>query len=179
MKLINLITVFSFLLISQVSAQTFTPGYYIINSSAEYCVAIPGGKDFFEYNTGCLQQYETEDLFMNSGEIVIAFEFSKGKYYCFDPNGRMLVIQGENCLTIAPMTQGAGVGLMLTTISLIDGSELAEGSYFWIMGQNIANSTVKIQIADGQTLDIPQDKIMFYGAYIKNVMKEQFYKKVE
>ena len=77
------------------------------------------------------------------------------------------------------MTPGAGVGLMLSTISLIDGSEIAEGSYFWIMGQNIANSTVKIQIADGQTLDIPQDKIMFYGAYIKNVMKDQFYRKVE
>jgi hypothetical protein len=77
------------------------------------------------------------------------------------------------------MTPGAGVGLMLSTISLIDGSEISEGSYFWIVSQNIANSTVKIQIADGQTLDIPQDKIMFYGAYIKNEMKEQFYKKVE
>jgi hypothetical protein len=179
MKLIYLITIFSFLSFSEVNAQSFSPGYYIINSSAEYSVAFPGGKDFFEYNTGCLQQYATEDLQMGSGEVVIVFEFSKGKYYCFDPNGRMLVIQGNNCLTAAPLTPGAGVGLMLSTISLIDGSEIAEGSYFWIMGQNIANSTVKIQIADGQTLDIPQDKIMFYGAYIKNVMKDQFYKQVE
>lgn len=169
----------SIISLTKIHSQTFTAGYYIINSSAEYSVAFPGGKDFYEFNTGCLQQYATEDLQMGSGEVVIVFEFSKGKYYCFDPNGRMLVIQGNNCLTLAPMTPGAGVGQMQTNISLIDGSELAEGSYFWIMGQNTANSTVKIQIADGQTLDIPQDKIMFYGAYIKNVMKEQFYRKVE
>jgi hypothetical protein len=179
MKLIYLIITFSFLSLSQSFAQTFTPGYYIINSTAEYCIAMPSGADNYTDESGNLIQFDTEELRMGSGEIVIAFEFSKGKYYCFDPNGRMVVIQGVNCLTPAPMTQGAGVGLMQATIALIDGSELAEGSYFWIMGQNIANSTVKIQIADGKTLDIPQDKIMFYGAYIKNVMKDQFYKQVE
>jgi hypothetical protein len=47
------------------------------------------------------------------------------------------------------------------------------------MGQNVANSTVKIQIADGATLDIPQDKVMLYGAFIKNTMKDQVYRKVE
>ena len=91
----------------------------------------------------------------------------------------MVVIQGVNCLTPAPMTQGAGVGLMIETISLIDGTELSEGSYIWIIGQNVANSTIKIQIADGATLDIPQDKILLYGAFIKNRMKDQFYRKVD
>jgi hypothetical protein len=179
MKLIYLITIVSFLSFLEVSAQSVLPGYYIINSTAEYSIAFPGGKDFYEYNSGCIHQYEIDELHMGAGEVVAVFEFSKGKYYCFDPNGRMLVIQGTNCLTAAPMSPGAGVGLMLGTISLIDGTELSEGSYVWIMGQNVANSTIKIQIADGATLDIPQDKIMLYGAFIKNAMKDQPFRKVD
>lgn len=179
MKYIFLNIAFAILWISKISAQSFTPGYYIINSTAEYSIALQSGADNYTDEGGNLFQYSTEDLSMNSGEIVIAFEFSKGKYYCFDPNGRMVVIQGVNCLTPAPMTPGAGVGLMLETISLIDGTNLSEGSYIWIMGQNVANSTVKIQMADGATLDIPQDKVMLYGAFIKNTMKDQVYRKVE
>ena len=179
MKLIYLITIFSFLTFSKVFAQSVSPGYYIINSTAEYSIAFAGGKDFYEYNSGCIHQYEIDELQMSAGEVVVVFEFSKGKYYCFDPNGRMLVIQGTNCLTPAPIAPGAGVGLMLGTISLIDGTELSEGSFVWIMGQNVANSTIKIQIADGATLDIPQDKIMLYGAFIKNAMKDQPFRKVD
>jgi hypothetical protein len=179
MKLFIFTIILATLSFNQISAQSFAPGYFIINSSAEYSIALPSGADNYTDEGGNLIQFSTEELLMNSGEIVIAFEFSKGKYYCFDPNGRMLVIQGANCLTPAPMTQGAGVGHMLETISLIDGTELSEGSYIWIMGQNVANSTIKVQIADGATLDIPQDKIMLYGAYIKNVMKDQYFRKVD
>jgi hypothetical protein len=170
---------FAFIFVPKLTAQSFTPGYYIINSTAEYSIALQSGFDNYTDNSGNIIQYSTEELTMNSGEVVVAFEFSKGKYYCFDPNGRMVVIQGTNCLTSAPMTPGAGVGLMMETISLIDGTDLSEGSYIWIMGQNVANSTVKIQIADGATLDIPQEKVMLYGAFIKNTMKDQVYRKVE
>ena len=179
MKLLISTIILVILFFEKITAQTFTPGYFIINSSAEYSIAMSSGADNYTDEGGNLIQYNTEDLKMNSGEIVIAFEFSKGKYYCFDPNGRMVVIQGVNCLTPAPLTPGAGVGLMIETISLIDGTELSEGSYIWIMGQNVANSTIKVQIADGVTLDIPQDKIMLYGAYIKNVMKDQLFRKVD
>jgi hypothetical protein len=34
------------------------------------------------------------------------------------------------------------------------------------MGQNFANSTIKVHIDDGVTLDISQDKIMLYLASI-------------
>jgi len=158
-------------------AQDFVPGYYIINSTAQYAVALPSGVDFYEDENGCMHRYET--LEMKAGEVVIAFEFAKGKYYCFDPNGRMVVIQGQNCLTKAPMVDGAGVGVMNETILLIDGSSLQEGAYYWIIGQNIANSTVKIQVADGKTYDVPQEKITLYGAFLKNIMKNQTYVNVE
>jgi hypothetical protein len=161
------------------NAQDFAPGYYIINSSAEYAVAIPSGIDYYTDENGCAQQYEIESLRMNEGEVVIAYELSKNKYYCFDPNGRMVVFQGANCLTKAPNNEGSGVGKMEATISLIDGSSLEEGSYYWIIGQNTANSTFKIQVANGKTYDVPEDKITLYVVLIKNIMKNQFYKSVD
>jgi hypothetical protein len=168
----------SFIVINNLFAQEFSPGYYIINSTAEYAVALPSGQDAYYNDEGCLQQFELEELQMNSNEIVIAYEFSKGKYYCFDPNGRLLVIQGANCLTKAPMLPGAGVGQIKETIMMIDGSELYKGSYVWIIGQNLANSSIKIQLSEGQTLDIPESKIELYGAIIKAVMKDQLYRTV-
>jgi hypothetical protein len=177
MKNILLTFIFCVLSVFYAFAQEFIPGYYIINSAAQYSVALPSGVDYYADNNGCMHQMES--LQMKAGEVVIAFELAKGKYYCFDPNGRMVVFQGQNCLTKAPMVDGAGVGHMDATISLIDGSSLGQGAYYWIIGQNIANSTVKIQVADGKTYDVPQGKITLYGVFLKNIMKTQNYVSVE
>jgi hypothetical protein len=162
------LTIISF---TKIHSQTFTPGYYIINYSAEYSVALPSGLD-------CENGFEVDDLRMNWGEVIIAFEFSKGKYYCFDPNGRLLVIQGVNCLTKAPITPGASVGKLTETVTYIDGTVLTAGSYYWIVGQNISNSTIKIMLAEGLNLDIPSNVIDLYGLSLKNWTKDQLYKKV-
>ena len=82
------------------------------------------------------------------------------------------MFQGVNCLTKATIVPGAGIGHMLATIQLIDGSSLSEGAYYWIVGQNISNSTIKIQVADGQTYDVPQEKIMLLSAEIRNYTKD-------
>lgn len=173
MKKILSLSVFMFFFLGFSKAQEFVPGYYIINSTAQYSVALPSGIDFYTDANGCMHQIE--GLKIKAGEVVIAFELSKGKYFCFDPNGRMVVFQGQNCLTKAPMLEGAGVGRMNETISLIDGSAISNGAYYWIISQNLANSTVKIQVADGKTYDIPQDKIQLYGALLKNMVKSQVY----
>jgi hypothetical protein len=165
------------LLPSLTFSQDFIPGYYIIESDAKYAVVLPSSLDFFPDTFGCMQQYE--DLIMKAGEVVVSFEQSKGRYYCFDPNGRMVVFQCDNCLTKAPMLSGAGVGHMEETIELIDGSSIDSGAYYWIISQNTANSTVKIQITNGKTYDIPQNKIRLYGAHIKNLMNIMNFTNVE
>jgi hypothetical protein len=154
-------------------AQQFVPGYYIINSSAEYTVAMPSGMDYRSN-----KKVESGQLQMAKGEVVIVFEKKDGRYYSFDPNGRMIVLQGNNCITKAPMIKNSGVGYMLETIPLIDGNQLGKGSFYWIIGQDVGKGTVKIQVQDAKTYDVPQDKIMLYGAMIKNEMKSEFYQKV-
>jgi hypothetical protein len=156
---------------SSVSAQsdeTFQPGYYIINTNAEFLVLSPGGTDYYIDKGNCYHPYD--NLGMKNGEIVIAYEKSKGKYFCFDPLGRMVVFQGANPLTKAPVVPGCGVGRMDETIQLIDGSKLGEGSYFWIVGQNLSNSTIKIQVADGATYEVPQNKMTLISVVLRTAM---------
>ena len=154
-------------------AQQFVPGYYIINSSAEYSVALPSGLD-----VKTNKDLDISKLPMAKGEVVIVFEKKDGKYYSFDPNGRLVVFQGANCLTKAPLIKDSGVGYMLETIPLIDGNELSKGSFYWIIGQDVGKSTVKIQVQDSKTFDVPQNKILLYGTRLKNEMKKEQYQKV-
>ncbi|UPT65603.1 MAG: hypothetical protein M0D57_13795 [Sphingobacteriales bacterium JAD_PAG50586_3] len=167
------------LLVMPMFSQTpaFEAGYYIINSNAQYSVIMPSGADYHDTGDGCFKQYT--GLKMAAGEVVIAFEFSKGKFYCFDPNGRMVVFQGQNCLTKAPIVTGCGVGRMDEEIELITGDKLNRGAYYWIVGQNIGNSTIKIQVADGAIYDIPKSNMSLFTVYIKDMAKDQDYKIAE
>lgn len=163
------------------STETFSAGYYIINSTAQYAVVMPGGQDFYPEYDGAptdtfgdpinVCYFMSQNIRMAIGEVVYVFEFSKGKYYCYDPNGRMVVFQGANCLTKASVVTGAGVGKMEESIQILGGNTLESGAYYWIIGQDLSKSTIKIQYADGQTFDIPQVKITLYSDAIKTIMK--------
>jgi hypothetical protein len=179
MKLFKIIIPVLIFSINKISAQTFIPGYYILNNTAEYSVVIPSGLDYYSDEEGNIHQFDIDELSMNWGEVVIAFENSKGKYFCFDPNGRLLVVQGENCLTKAPILPGSSVGVMIETLTLIDGTVLSRGSYYWIVGQNLTNSSIKIMLAEGVNIDIPVSSINLYGVALKNESKGMYFKKVD
>ena len=70
------------------------------------------------------------------------------------------------------------MGSLLETIPLIGGNELMKGSYFWIIGQDLSNSTIKIQVQGNKTYDIPQAKISLLTASIKSMMKSETFKPV-
>jgi len=163
-----------------VSAQTgaFSPGWYIIQTSATYSVIMPGYTDFTSDDNGNVVIPDISELPMAAGEVVLAFDFNKDKYFCFDPMGRMVVFNGATSLTKAPDAPGCGVGLMNETIELIGGEELGEGSYYWIIGQDIAKSTVTIMGQGGQKFEIPQAKISLLTAALRKLMKNEVYKPV-
>ncbi|MEI6767255.1 MAG: hypothetical protein WCM76_16615 [Bacteroidota bacterium] len=162
------------------NAQTgaFTPGWYIIQSSAAYSVIMPGYSDLITDDNGIISEPDLANLPMAGGEIVLAFDFNKDKYFCFDPLGRMVVFSGAASLTKAPDAPGCGVGLMNETITLIGGEELGAGAYYWIIGQDIAKSTVTIMVQGGQKFEIPQAKITLLTAELRKYMKTEVYKPV-
>jgi len=158
---------------------TFSPGWYIIQSSATYSVVMPGYNDLTTDDNGNVVIPDVSELPMAAGEVILAFDFNKDKYFCFDPMGRMVVFNGSASLTKAPDAPGCGVGLMNETIELIGGEELGEGSYYWIIGQDIAKSTVTIMVQGGQKFDIPQSKIALLTAALRKLMKSEVYKPVQ
>lgn len=138
-----LVFLISILNLKAQTTEAFSAGYYIINSTAQYAVVMPSGHDYYqnenysnsydacadssasdEYQAPCY--YRAENLRMAIGEVVYVFEFSKGKYYCYDPNGRMVVFQGANCLTKASVVTGAGVGKMEESIQILGGEYLGK-----------------------------------------------------
>lgn len=181
MKKIYLGFIMSFV-VSVVFSQTasFSPGWYIIEKGNSYSVILAGGADYTADEDGKVVVPDKTSLQMAAGEVVLAFENSKGKVYCFDPLGRMVAFDNLSLLTKAPIVSGCGVGLMTEAIQLIGGDEIKSGSYYWIVGQDISKSTIKIQVENNKIYEIPQDKISLLSATIKGLMKNEiFYPVVE
>jgi len=181
----KIITTFLLLYCKVVMSQEFSPGYYIVNSSAEYMVifgsmwdaqAADSGNDLVATNDG---QGLLSNIFVGPGEILFSYEFSKGIYYCFSPSGRILAIKGANALSKANVKDGANIGILTESIQLLDGGALREGSFFLLTAQDVSKSTVTIQYADNRQLEIPQSKISFYSLFLKELMKLQTFKTVE
>jgi hypothetical protein len=160
--------------------EDFTVGYYIINSGAKYSIAVPSSLDFsYDNSLDCFKIKARANLTMGVGEVVLAFEYSKGKVLCFDPNGRIIVFEDLNSLTKATITSSSCVGNMKETIDLIDGGKIPKGYYYWITGQNLANSTVTIQVSGGKTYEVPQSKININSVYIKGLINDETFIKVK
>jgi hypothetical protein len=123
MKKIILLSVILIVLQINVKAQAgaFTPGWYIIQPSATYSIITPGYNDLVVDDNGDISYPDYASLLMGAGEVVIAFDFNKDKYYCFDPLGRMIAFSGAGSLIKAPDAPGCGVGIMSETIELIGG----------------------------------------------------------
>jgi hypothetical protein len=146
----------------------FVPGYYILKENAFYTIIQPGGNDFAFYEeTECW--YQKENLTMRANEVVIAYAKHKDRIFCFDPNGRMLVFSDASSLFKAP---SGNVISIVETIEFMTGSSILEGSYMWAIGQNIAQETIKIQLGTGNTIEIPQKKVVFFDKIMEQYSKD-------
>jgi hypothetical protein len=172
-KIITSLALTLFIVSTFAQTTAFSPGWYIIEPGNKFTVLFPGGHDYDSDGDGNIIAPDKNNLAMKAGEVVLAFENSKGKVYCFDPLGRMIAFDNFSLLTKAPTLPGCGVGLMSETIQLIGGEELMAGSFYWIVGQDLSKSTIKIQTDGGNIYDIPQDKISLLSATIKGLMKSE------
>jgi hypothetical protein len=163
-----LLTIFSF-----GQSTTFTAGWYIVEKGATYTdydlIELASGKDATDV--------EGVAFVLKAGEAVFATELSGDVYYCFDPSGTPILIKGKTALTKAPT--GFGVGIIVAEIQLLSGESLTAGMYVWIIGQDIAKQTIKIQINNGEVLEIPETKIALLTALIKKNSKASWFRETE
>jgi hypothetical protein len=155
---------------------TFTPGWYIVEKGATYAsydpITLASGIDesFMDSSISII-------FGLKAGETVFATELSADIFYCYDPSGTPILIKGKQALTKAP--QGFGVGIISSEIQLLSGVTLTEGMYVWIIGQDVAKQTIKIQLSSNQILDIPETKIGLLTALLKKNSKATLFKEVE
>ena len=133
------------------AAQTtgFQPGWYIVEECAEYFVMQPSTSD--------AEAGPEAELLIAPGEVVLAFEGSRGTVYAFESHGRMSALRPARCLTAAPV-QGrpAYVSEELVTMSDI---KIMAGSTVWMLRYNTANRTAVVRLAGGKELEVPSESI--------------------
>lgn len=167
-------------------AQTFSAGWYIIKTNAEYTVLLPSGQDVRIQDAFSSVEYDAEGypiyseapkLEMSAGEVVLVFEQNKEFYYAFDPQGRMVAFKGVNSLEKAPNVPNAGVGLLIQEVELLSGETLK--GFYWIVGQDVAKSTITIQIEGGKRYDIPKENVILFSTGLRKHVKENYFEKVK
>jgi hypothetical protein len=146
-----------------ISAQTNTAGWYIVEQGAQYAEYDP-----FEPEKDANGDSGTQ-LTLYTGEVVFVTEYTNNLYYCFDPSGNTIVVKGAESLKKAP--EGAGVGIILNDIQLISGNTISAGMFVWITGQDIGKQTIRIQLDDNKAYDVPQSQIELLTATIKRGIK--------
>lgn len=114
---------------------------------------------------------------MSVGEVVLVFEQNKEFYYAFDPHGRMLAFKGMNSLEKAPIVPNAGVGLLLQEIELISGETLK--GFYWIVGQDVAKSTITIQVEGGKRYDLPKYQVILFSTGLRRHVEENYFERVK
>lgn len=156
----NLFITFSIVLFSAISsfAQTeaFTPGWYMVKSGAQVQV-IQGNSDDELYEVDWTQ------ISYSANEVLLVFDFTKDKYYCFDPQGRVVMVKGKTSLEKIE-TIGRAVPI-IKGVKISNDLRLGIGNNVWLVELNAATKTATILLADGQKVEIPQSCIQDLKEY--------------
>lgn len=158
MKKLILLFAISFTVISTTIAQTeFTIGWYQVLSGAQVKV-VQGNSDDANDKT------DWTSISYSSNEVLLAFNFSKDKYYCYDPDGRVVLVKGKGSLKKIEVA-GRPARIISSVKVGLDLSLDAENNV-WLVGFNAANKTAKILLTDGTTQEIPQESIQDLKEYM-------------
>lgn len=148
-----------FIMITNAYSQTeqFVVGWYQVLSGAQVKVVQGNSDDANEKTDWTATSYA-------ANEVLLAFNFSKDKYYCYDPDGRVVLVKGKGSLKKIDMlgrpariTQEVKIGLDLS---------IGEGNNVWLVGFNPTNKTAKILLANGTVQEVPQDSVQDLKDYM-------------
>lgn len=182
MKLI--IFILSVLLVSNLVAQTFTPGWYIMKEGGKYIDFYPetpfdiiiDDSDFTEseWSEGLTWEESADELIfdieqstIHAGEVIYALELlPDGLVHCVDIYSNHFVIDSESSLMPVKQSSSAGVVVIWEGITIASGIELRINSVYWMVSQNLIDGTITIQLEE-EEITIPEEKVFLYSAKLK------------
>lgn len=151
----------------------FSPGWYIVQPSAEFSVLMLSGPEIAGDSTGGAVAFEQARI--QPGEVVLAFEYSRGVYLVLESFGRMSAIRGQSPLVRAPAT--GRPGMVVEDVQLLDGI-LSRGSTLWITSIDAGAGTATVQLDGGRTQSIPNKSISVLMNAYSTALGTAVYKKV-
>lgn len=174
----TILFIFSLAIISTFNAQTepFQPGWYMVKSGAQLKV-VQGNSDDIEYRETRL---DWKDLTYDENEVLLVFNYSKDKYYCYDPEGRVVLVKGSESLKKIDIAGRPGQ-IVDESGSVQIGLDMSlnSGNNVWITGFNPATKTVIVLLVDGQKVEIPQSSIQDLKVFVDIMDKFTEWKTVE
>ena len=155
------------------AAPAFSPGWYIVQPTAEFSVLMLSGPEIAGDSTGGAAAFAQARI--QPGEVVLAFEHSRGVYLVLESFGRMSAIRGQNPLVMAPST--GRPGMVVEDVQLLDGV-LSVGSTLWINSIDAGAGTATVQLDGGRTQKIPNKSISVLMNAYSTALGTAVYKKV-
>ena len=140
-----LITNFSF-----TQTDVFSAGWYQVLTNAQ--VKVIKGNYYDAVN-----EVIFTDLTYNANEVLLVFNFSKDVYYCYDPEGRLVLVKGK--LSLKKIDTIGRPGYILEEVKIGLDISLVQGNNVWIVGNNASDKTTQILLNDGSKVSIPQNSI--------------------
>lgn len=152
MKKLFILFLIVFVASSSINAQTevFAAGWHIVKSGAQVKVIQGNSNDAYNSTDWHLISY-------GHNEVLLAFSFSKDKYYCYDPEGRIVIVKGKESLQ--KIDVAGRPGHIIEEVKLGLDASLNNGNNVWLTGFNPTTKTATILLADGQKAEIPQSSI--------------------
>jgi hypothetical protein len=150
--------------------ETFSTGWYMVKSGAQVKVVQGNSSDAHNERDWTIISY-------SANEVLIAFNFQKDKYYCYDPEGRVVIVKGK--ASLQKIDAAGRPGHILENVKLGLDHTLETGNNVWLTGFNPAAKSATILLSDGQKAEIPQSSIQDLKEYFDIMDKVTEWKTVE
>lgn len=150
--------------------EVFSTGWYFIKSGAQVKV-VQGNTD------DIATERDWVEMSFAANEVLIAFNFQKDKYYCYDPEGRVVIVKGK--ASLQKIEVPGRPGHITQEIKLDLDNILNYGTNVWLIGINSSTTTATILLADGKKVEIPQGSIQDLKEYFDIMDKYTDWKTVE
>ena len=139
---------------AQQAPASFTPGWYIVEPSAEFAVIQLASSELLGDSTADLMAYQQAAI--NRGEVVLAFEQAGGTFLVFEWFGRLSAVRGSGALTGAP--DGGRPAILKEEVQFLD-RVLTAGSTLWVVAIDAGARTATVVLDEGRRETIPSTSI--------------------
>ncbi|MCS7078379.1 MAG: hypothetical protein NZ455_16830 [Bacteroidia bacterium] len=105
----------------------------------------------------------------HANQVLLAFNFVKDKYYCYDPEGRLVVVKGKD--NLEKINTAGRIGHITQRVKLDLDHSLEPGNDVWIVGFSPVNKSAIIQLLNGKKFEIPQEAVLDIKEYYDIIEK--------